>query len=361
MESIDQFMFREVKYLSGYTIPATAILAIWKPEYFAFLTLIYAFVIIPLLEQWLSVDTGNLSEVEEKGALKDRVYDWVLYLSVPIQWSIIGLFLFRVSNDTFTTVQLIGMITATGICSGVLGINVAHELGHRVEQYERVMAWLLLLSSMYMHFYVEHNRGHHRYVATPEDPATAQKNESLYGFWLRSIVGSYLSAWRIQVDLLRKGGHSFLSIHNQMLIFQLTQGGMLALIGLFFGFKTLLLFLPTALMGILLLETINYIEHYGLSRKEKVPGVYEKVLPCHSWNSNFTLGRIMLFELTRHADHHYKASRKYQVLRHFDDSPQLPAGYPAMMLLSTIPPLWFKVMNPRIDVDGRGSSSLIPA
>lgn len=354
-------MFREIKYLSGYTIPATAVLAIWKPEYFAFLTLIYAFVVIPLLEQWLPVHTGNFSEAQEKEVLKDRMYDIVLYLSVPIQWGIIGFFLVQVSSSSYTTLQLIGMITATGICSGVLGINVAHELGHRSMQYEKAMAWLLLLSSLYMHFYVEHNRGHHRYVATPEDPATARKNESLYTFWLRSIVGSYFSAWRIQIDLLRKDGRAFLSIHNQMLIFQLTQVGLLVTIGLLFGLNALFLFLPTAFMGILLLETINYIEHYGLSRKEKSPGMYEKVLPSHSWNSNYTLGRIMLFELTRHADHHYKASRKYQVLRHFDDSPQLPAGYPAMMLLSTIPPLWFKVMNPRIDGDGRGSSSLVPA
>lgn len=354
-------MLRELKYLSGYTIPATAALALWKPEWFAFLTLIYAFVVIPVFEQWLPISTANLNENEENSALKDTLYDYVLYLSVPLQWFIIGFFLFRVSTESFTTLQLIGMICATGICSGVLGINVAHELGHRAAQSERLMAWLLLLSSLYLHFYVEHNRGHHRYVATPHDPATARKHETLYAFWIRSIVGSYLSAWRIQGDLLRKDGHRFLSWHNTMLWFQVAQVALLSGIGLAFGVQTLLLFIPTALMGILLLETINYIEHYGLSRKERSPGVYEKVLPSHSWNSNYTLGRVMLFELTRHADHHYKASRKYQVLRHFDDSPQLPAGYPAMMLLSTIPPLWFKVMNPRIDGDGRGSSSLVAA
>lgn len=338
----------DIRYLSGYSIALVSFFALSFPQYFAFGTTIYAFVLIPLLEHFIPFTDKNLSETEESIANKKSRYDWFLCLSVPIHWGIVVYFLMLVSQNSYSALQLIGMTFAVGVCSGVLGINVAHELGHRSNKLEQFFSQILLLSSLYLHFYVEHNHGHHRYVATPNDPATARFNENVYRFLLRSMKDGYVSAWHIQTGILKKQHVSFFSLRNTMLLFQLAQILLLVFIFILFGIKASLLFIASAFIGIILLEIINYIEHYGLLRKEVKSGIYEKVQPWHSWNSDHVFGRIILFELTRHSDHHYKASRKYQVLRHFQDSPQLPSGYPAMMLLSLIPALWFREMNPRV-------------
>jgi alkane 1-monooxygenase len=210
------------------------------------------------------------------------------------------------------------------------------------------MAKALLLTSLYMHFYIEHNKGHHKHVSTPEDPSSARKWEPIYLFYFRTISKGYLSAWKIAAEEQAKKGKPFVHFSNQMLIFQLLQVVFLVLLLNFFGGMATLLFLAAAGTGILLLETVNYIEHYGLQRKKTESG-YERAMPEHSWNSSHILGRLMLFELSRHSDHHYLASRKYQVLRHHDEAPQMPTGYPGMMLLSFIPPLWFSIMHKRMN------------
>lgn len=207
----------------------------------------------------------------------------------------------------------------------------------------------MLLSSLYMHFFIEHNRGHHSWVATERDPASSRKGEVLYTFWFRSVVFSWISAWKIEAHRLRKEAHPYFNIKNQMFQFQLIQ--ILLLLGLayFCNVATMLAFIASATVGFLLLETVNYIEHYGLSREQNAKGRYEKVHPHHSWNANHSLGRLLLFELTRHSDHHAHPGRAYAELRHFEKSPQLPAGYPAMVLLAIIPPLWFKVMDNHLE------------
>jgi alkane 1-monooxygenase len=244
--------------------------------------------------------------------------------------------------------ELVGMTLTMGVSCGVLGINVAHELGHRSRKAEQFMAKLLLLSSLYMHFFIEHNRGHHKNVSTEEDPASAPYGMALYPFIVRSVVRGWLGAWKLEARRLEREGRPVWSLRNEMLRFQLIQFGSCAAVLLAFGWKGLTGFVLAAILGWILLEVVNYIEHYGLRRRKKENGHYERVLPGHSWNSDHPVGRLLLFELTRHSDHHYLASRPYQVLRHFDESPQLPAGYPAMMILATIPPLWFRVMNPRV-------------
>jgi alkane 1-monooxygenase len=210
------------------------------------------------------------------------------------------------------------------------------------------MAKALLLTSLYMHFFTEHNKGHHKRVATYEDPSSARYNEPVYLFYFRTIIFSYVSAWHIANDERRKKILPVFSLQNEMVQFTLIQGAFLGLIYFFFGGSVTLYFLAAAMIGILLLETVNYIEHYGLQRRPTGEGKYERAMPEHSWNSDHLIGRIMLFELSRHSDHHYLASRKYQVLRHHDNSPQMPTGYPGMILLSLIPPAWFYVMNRRI-------------
>lgn len=242
----------------------------------------------------------------------------------------------------------IGMILNVGVVLGTLGINVAHELGHRQHKFDIILSKILLIPSFYMHFYIEHNLGHHKHIATPKDPATALLNENVYFFWIKSVFKSYLNAWKLEAKRLSKNNFSFWSIHNQMIQFVIIQVIYLVAIYYFGGMKCLIFLFLSGLVGILLLESVNYIEHYGLLRKIMSNGKYEPVMPKHSWNSNHELGRIFLYELTRHSDHHYKSTIKYQALSHHDESPQLPFGYPGAILIALIPPIWFSIMNKKV-------------
>jgi alkane 1-monooxygenase len=260
-------------------------------------------------------------------------------------WGLVAYFFYTITHRTLSAAELVGMTFNVGLVVGTIGINVAHELGHRSHKGEQLLAQVLLLSALYMHFFIEHNRGHHKHVATPEDPATARLGEPIYAFWLRSVVGGWRNAWRLEAQRL---GAARWTWQNQMLRFQLIQLAYLVLVAWLLGPAVLGFALGIAIVGFLLLESVNYIEHYGLQRRKLPTGRYEPVSPTHSWNSDHELGRIFLYELTRHSDHHYKATRKYQVLRHFDDSPQLPMGYPAAIVLALAPPLWFAVMDERV-------------
>jgi len=337
----------KLKYMNVLIIPILAYVSFTGYGALTYLPIAYSFLFIPFLELFIKADTTNLSEAEEELRKDNSIYDWQIYLMVPVQCVFVYLFLESMTEPGLAVGDRIGRITGMGLMCGVLGINVAHELGHRTKKHEQFLAKILLLSSLYMHFFIEHNRGHHKNVSTKEDPSSARKNEALYVFWIRSVVLSYFSAWKIETERLRRSGHSFLSIHNQMLLFQFAQLGLLVGIAFFYGGEVTGYFVMAAVMGFLLLETVNYIEHYGLARNKK-GDTYERVMPQHSWNSNHIIGRLVLFELSRHSDHHYIASRKYQILRHIDESPQMPTGYPGMMLLATVPPLWFYVMNRKL-------------
>lgn len=335
-----------------YGSPLLLFLGAWQAfhitGWMVWLPLVYAFGLMPLLELLLKPDPGNLNEEQERSALANKGYDLLLYSVVVLQYALLLRFLFSFSQPGLPPATIAGRIAVMGLLCGVFGINVGHELGHRKSLFERTLAQLLLLTSQYLHFYIEHNKGHHRRVATPEDPASARFGESVYHFYARSIGYSYLSAWRIAAKDARKKGKAAFSWHNEMIRFTFIQIVCVAAIVFFFGWFVTACYLAVATIGILLLETVNYIEHYGLSRQTIEPGKYERTNPSHSWNSNHWIGRVMLFELSRHSDHHYLASRKYQVLRHHDASPQMPTGYPGMMLLSLLPPAWFRVMNGRV-------------
>ncbi len=327
------------------TLPVTVYISFTQSGIYTFLPLIYAFGIIPFLELFVGPDNSNHTSEQETYLKQDKTYDVLLYLIVPIQYGFLVFFLFSIGEKDLSLIDLMGRISGMGIMCGVLGINVAHELGHRSNKFEQFLAKSLLLTSLYMHFFIEHNRGHHKNVSTPEDPASARYGEVLYAFWIRSVINSYKSAWRLEFQRLRKLGFPKYSLRNEMLQFQLIQIGLVGLVFAFFGLEIMIYFISAATIGFLLLETVNYIEHYGLTRKASKEGRYERVLPAHSWNSDHIMGRLLLFELSRHSDHHYLASRKYQILRHMDNSPQMPTGYPGMMLLTLIPPLWFAVIH----------------
>lgn len=340
-----------MKYSLAYTIPLAAFFGIYYQGIASCAGVLFAFGLIPLLEILLPVNTENYEEDEVKSKLANKIYDLLLYLNIPIVYGLLLFSIIRILNSDFKTYEIVGTILSLGIVLGANGINVAHELGHRKTRWERILGKILLIPSHYTHFYVEHNLGHHLHVSTPDDPSTAKYNQNLYAFWYQTITGTYKKAWQIQMKLNQVNEVSFFSIYNDMFWFSIIQVVYLGIIVYFFGTLGFIIALFSGIVGFLLLETINYIEHYGLRRNKLASGRYERVSEKHSWNSNHIMGRIILYELTRHSDHHYKASKKYQILEYHDVSPQMPFGYPTSMVLSLFPPLWFAVMNKRVPKD----------
>ncbi len=337
-----------MKYLWSYSIPLVGIICIFQQGLWSYFLLVFVFVLIPILEYILPLDHSNYSEEEKEKRLKNKLFDWLLYLNVLIVYGSLFFTFTIVQTNSLHLYELIGIVLSLGIILGSNGINVAHELGHRKKRYERILGKLLLIPSHYTHFFIEHNHGHHLDVSSPDDPSTAKYNQSLYSFWWQSVSGTYLKAWKIQKRINEIDTISFFSLKNDMFWFTIIQITYLVSLYYFFGLKVLFVGISAGIVGFLLLETINYIEHYGLKRKKMPSGRYERVSEKHSWNSNHILGRIILYELTRHSDHHYKSTKEYQILECHEESPQLPFGYPTSMVLSFIPPLWYSIMNKRI-------------
>ncbi|WP_104735116.1 alkane 1-monooxygenase [Hanstruepera ponticola] len=339
---------KDLKYLAALTIPLTAVVGLYFKGAWCFLTPVYSFVIIPLLEMLLPEDNANYSEPELENRKVNKVFDWMLYFNLPIVYGLVVWALIIVTSVPLETFEIIGLTLSLGMVLGTNGINVAHELGHRQTTNERFIGKALLLPALYMHFYIEHNHGHHLHAATKEDPATARYNQNVYSFWFTSTIRQYLSAWRIQMKLLKNSKQSFFSVKNDMFWYLVIQLVYLLAVFSVLGTTGLLFAIAAGVTGFILLETVNYIEHYGLLRSKTASGRYERVKENHSWNSNHLVGRIVLYELTRHSDHHYKSSKKYQLLECHEESPQMPFGYPTSMVLALIPPLWFKIMNKRV-------------
>ncbi len=337
------------RYLLAYVVPCLLLIGMLVGGLWTYAAVVMTFVVIPLLELAFRGTTFNFDAEDEKDAWNDRRFDFVVYSMVPVQYGLLAFFLVRMSSGTLTPFEMVGLTWSMGVACGALGINVAHELGHRRKKSEQRMSKALLLTTLYMHFFIEHNRGHHTKVATEDDPASARYGESLYAFWVRSIRDSYLDAWKLENERLQRIGKRLLSWDNEMVRFTVIQTLFVAGIGIALGPVAMGGFVVAAFLGALLLETVNYLEHYGLNRLQQGDGRYERVEPIHSWNSNHSIGRIMLFEVTRHSDHHANARRPYQVLRHFEEAPQLPTGYPGMMVLSFFPPLWRAVMHPLVE------------
>jgi alkane 1-monooxygenase len=331
----------------AFSVPLSVIISFYFKGVYSYAALSYVFIFIPLAESLILVKEKKHSNTDTKKRALNLIFDWLLYLNVPIVYAILGYGLYEFSTTNLLDYEYVGLIFALGILLATNAVNVAHELGHRKNKFEVLLTRLLLLPCLYMHFTMEHNHGHHKHVATDLDPATAKKGQSLYHFWMTSVLGQYKNAWCIQTKLLKKHGVHFLSIKNNMLLFIIYQAAYVGGVYALFGFKIFLIALIVGIISFLFLETINYIEHYGLVRKE-VNGKYEKVQNIHSWNSDHVMGRIVLYELTRHSDHHFRASKKYQVLESLENSPTMPFGYPGSMLLATLPPLWYKVMHPKL-------------
>ena len=338
----------DLKYLFAYTVPVAAYIAFESTGIGCYAAVFYAFIVLPVLDVVTGETQTNISKEAVLSKKNKRVFDWMLYLNLPIVFGLLFLVFTKIQATEYALYELIGMGLSAGILLATNGINVAHELGHRKPYFERFMSKLLYMPCLYMHFYIEHNFGHHLHVGTPEDGATAKYNQNVYSFWWSSVTKQYFGAWKRQMDLLKAQKKSFLSLKNDVFWYHFIQAGYLFSVYFLFSTKVLVFAVAVGILSFLFLETINYIEHYGLRRSKLPSGRYERVQPHHSWNSNFNIGRIVLYELTRHSDHHFKASKKYQVLDSHEKSPTLPMGYPASILLSLLPPLWFYVINPLV-------------
>ena len=348
---------KKIGFAWGYSFIAFFLLGYYfiSPNW-TFFVFVYAYGLIPILDELVNRDSQNASTEEYEELIKDRYFDFLVYSHVYIQYFMLAWCCYVLTHDSLTWYQIFGLLLSQGVYASTI-INVAHELGHRSNKTAQIHARMALISVCYLHFFVEHNRGHHIHVATPLDPATAHKNQTVFAFWKQSLVGGFKSAWNIEKKLLQKSGQKTWSFHNEMiwavaapiiLCFALTfifsqSPFQLAWIVPFF-------FFVQSTIAVLSLECVNYIEHYGILRKEIGSGRYEKVNPLHSWNANHFYSNLMLFHLQRHSDHHAYAARPYQVLRHFDESPQLPFGYTMMILMSLVPPILFKIMNKRLEI-----------
>ncbi|MCH3881877.1 MULTISPECIES: alkane 1-monooxygenase [Tenacibaculum] len=339
---------KALKYLSISILPITVFIAFTSTGWLTFLPLITFFGLIPLLELFFNPNKENFTKDEEQKEKENKIYTSILYATVLIQVLFLGWFFVAIQETDLATFEIIGRITAMGLMCGAIGLNVGHELGHRNNRFDEFLGEILLLTSLNTHFLPYHNAGHHFNVATPKDAATARKGEILYLFWIRSHFQSYSQAWNAENTRLKNSERSWFHIQNRMIIYTICNFILVGGIYFFFGSFVTLAFLAAAIFGILQLETVNYIEHYGLLRKQNEHGRYERVKRTHSWNSDHVIGQAMLFNLSRHSDHHYNGAKHYQLLKTLPESPQMPTGYPGMMLLSLFPPLWFNLMNKKL-------------
>lgn len=335
--------------LHALSLPALGAASFVLPGVGAWLVPIQAFVLIPLFEFLLRGSAANPDAKEEARLRGDGRYTGLLYLTGVAHLALFVFFVWGVSTQSWGGWELLGRTLGMGMSCGVLAINIGHEMGHRRAASQRAFAQLLLWSSAYGHFYVEHNRGHHAQVGSHADPATSRRGEPLQFFILRAIVTGIISAWRLEAKRLRRREISAWNWRNQALLHFVAQLLTWSLLLGTLGWQAFLPILAAQCVGVLLLESVDYIEHYGLVRRRRSDGRLEPVGRQHSWNANHPLGRSILFDLTRHSDHHADATRPYQVLRHLEGAPALPFGYSAAVAVAWIPPLWFKIMNPRVD------------
>jgi len=316
----------------------------------------FVFVLMPVLDQAVGLDSTNPPEELVAALEEDRYYRWATYLFLPLQYAAFLWGCWLLASGDLSLADKAGLATTIGVLGGI-AINTAHELGHKRDEVERWLSKLALAQTGYGHFYVEHNRGHHVRVATPEDPASSRLGESFWAFWPRTVAGSLRSAWHLESKQWAKGGRSRWNIRNDVLnawaLSVVLFGGVLVA----FGPELLPWLLLQAVLGFSLLEVVNYLEHYGLLR-QKAGERYERVQPRHSWNANNTASNVLLYHLQRHSDHHANPMRRYQSLRHMPEAPQLPTGYAGMIVLALVPPLWRRVMDPRVLAHYDGDLSL---
>jgi len=317
---------------------------------------VFFYGLVPLADYFVGDDKTNPPESAVAKLEEDRYYRYVTYLFIPLQYAATIFGAWIAVKGGLNWAEMLGLIFTVGLVNGV-GINTAHELGHKKENMERWFAKITLAPVAYGHFFVEHNRGHHVRVATPEDPASSRMGETFWSFLPRSMMGSLTSAWELEKIRLEREGKSVWSLQNHNLQAWSMTVVLFAAISAVLGPIALLFLLVQAFYGASVLESVNYLEHYGLLRQKQADGRYERCEPRHSWNSNNTVTNLLLYQLQRHSDHHAHGTRRYQSLRHFEEAPQLPSGYAALIPVTYFPTLWFKLMDRRVVAHFNGDLS----
>jgi alkane 1-monooxygenase len=308
--------------------------------------------IVPMLDWLIGEDSNNPDEADVPALEADDYYRWIVIITLTLMYVTFVFCAWYAVEAGLTWYGYLALAIAAGWTGGA-GINAGHELGHKKTRSDQLMARLALTPTGYGHFNIEHNRGHHRDVATPEDSASSRFGESYYRFMGREAPGAFRRAWRLERDRLDRLGAGPITWRNQILQTALMTlvlwGGLIV----WLGAAVIPFLLIQACFGYSLLTSANYVEHYGLLRQRTGSGRYERPQPRHSWNSNHVLSNILLYQLQRHSDHHAHPTRRYQALRHFEEAPQLPSGYFGMFLVAFFPPLWFRLMDPKV-VDHAG-------
>lgn len=355
-------------WLLGLSVPLFPVIGygLWQASGFElglWFTLLFVYGVLPVLDYFIGEDVNNPPESAVPQLESDRFYRSIVYLFIPMQFAVFIWGAWGAVNYDMSWFGWLGFTLSIGGVGGV-GINTAHELGHKKPELERWLSKIALAPVAYGHFFVEHNKGHHRRVATPEDPASSRMGETLYGFLPRTIIGSYRSAIEIERSRLDRLGKSWWSLENDILQAWAMTVVLWGALILWLGLAVIPFLLLQAVYGFSLLEVVNYLEHYGLVRQKGENGRYERTQPEHSWNSNHIVTNLFLYQLQRHSDHHANPTRRYQALREFRDAPKLPSGYAAMLLLAYIPPLWRKVMDPKVVAHYEGDlrkANLLPS
>ena len=343
-------MQRVLPYALAYIYGVAVVVGVVFRGPFVWLPVILTFVAMPLLDATVGISLWNPDPADETSLTNQRGYRFITWAWVPFEAGAIAWALWVCLQAGTTWPERIGLAVGVGLMNGVVGITYAHELIHQSGRFERFLGDVLLALATYSHFRVEHVFGHHRHVATPADPATARTGETFYAFFVRSVPGQLVSAWQIEGERLRRQGKPIATPRNRMLQYAVLLVVLYAAIFAATGALGIAFFAVQSLVAFVSLEIVNYIEHYGLRRARKPDGRYETVRPAHSWNTGFRMSNWLLINLARHSDHHAVASRRFQILRSYDaaDAPMLPFGYATMYLIALAPPLWFRVMQPRL-------------
>lgn len=339
-------------WLLSVAYPLQAFIPIWLHaatgnELWFLLPFASNYIIMPILDALIGEDENNPPEEVIMQLNGDRYYRYLTYITVPLHFiAVIGCAVYA-GTQALSWWAFLLLAWHAGMVGG-LAINTAHELGHKNSQVEKWLAKLTLAVPAYGHYTGEHNRGHHMEVSTPADSASARMGESIYRFALREIPGAFVRGWRVEMERLKSRRLPLWHYSNPILQSYLVSAVITILLVFWIGWIAIVFLVVHHASAYWQLTTANYIEHYGLLREKMDNGRYERCQPHHSWNSNHILSNLVLFHLERHSDHHANPLRRYQSLRHFDDLPSLPNGYLGMFILAWIPPLWFKIMDPRL-------------
>lgn len=347
-------LWKRIGFLFVFVVPALMPAAAWLgarsnlPNLMAWFPLFFLFVLLPIADYCLGHDPQNPTDEQAASLDTDRWFTLMTLAALPAQLGVLVWSGWHFVHAGFGPVGITGWLLSQGIVGGVLAINVAHELIHKDTALERTAGGLLLTSVGYHSFKIEHVRGHHVHVSTPEDASSARFGQSLWHFLPRALVRNTSNAWRLETRRLATQGKRWWSADNELVRWSMLWLVLAIVATLWLGPAGLSFFVVQGVLAACALEIINYIEHYGLERIRLADGRYERTTHLHSWNSDYLISNLLLFHLQRHSDHHETPRRRYQNLLHHADSPQLPGGYAAMFLLALCPPLWFRLIDPRV-------------